>query len=430
MHHQPSTRRRGALLMGGLVSAAALLAAVVPATAQSPTREIEYSIWGDPAELTSQIALVDGFMAAHPDIHVKVTVSDWDAYWDKLQTGLAGGDAPDVFAMDGPLFPDYQSRGVLLDLAPYIARDGFDLTALADAGVAHFTTPDGQFGLPRDLNVVALYYNKAMFDAAGIAYPDDTWTWQTLVDVGKQLTKDTNGDGQTDQWGFYTETTDMENYWSSLVWQNGGDIISPDHTQTLLGSDQAVGGIQRLQDLIYTDKIMPTPDLFVQIGDAFEQGQAAMESNGSWLVPTHLAAGIDLGIAPLPAGPAGQATSINPTGVVVANTTKEPDAAWEFVKYLVGPEAQTQLMQLKAAVPVDKSVLAGAYSTAFPGSDVFAKSIEYAHLKPSFRGYNEWTTALQQELDNNVFNTPAKTVREAIDSVLPELDGILAAQAQ
>ena len=129
-----------------------------------------------------------------------------------------------------------------------------------------------------------------------------------------------------------------------------------------------MAGIQHLQDLIYTDKIMPTPDLFVQTGDAFEQGQAAMEANGSWLVPTHLAAGIDLGIAPLPAGPAGHATSINPTGVVVAKTTNEPDAAWEFVKYLVGPEAQTQLMQLKTAVPVDKSVLAGAYATAFPGS--------------------------------------------------------------
>ncbi len=430
MNHQPSTRRRGALLMGALLSAAALPAAVAPATAQTPTHEIEYSIWGDSSELANQIKLVDTFNAAHPDIHVSVSVSDWTAYWDKLQTGLAGGDAPDVFAMDGPLFPDYQSRDVLLDLAPYIARDSFDLTTLADAGVAHFTTSDGQFGLPRDLNVVALYYNKAMFDAAGIAYPDDTWTWDTLIDVGKQLTKDTNGDGQPDQWGFYTETTDMENYWSSLVWQNGGEIISPDHSQTLLGSDQAVGGIQQLQDLIYTHKIMPTPDLFVQTGDAFEQGQAAMEANGSWLVPTHLAAGIDLGIAKLPAGPAGHATSVNPTGVVVAKSTGEPDAAWEFVKYLVGPEAQTQLMQLKAAVPVDKSVLAGAYATAFPGSDVFAASLADAHLKPSFRGYDEWTTALQAELDNNVFNTPAKTVRQAIDDVLPELDGILAKQEQ
>jgi multiple sugar transport system substrate-binding protein len=429
MSHQVPTRSRRAIALGTMVSAAMLLAGM-PATAQSPTHEIEYSIWGDPAELASQQALVDTFMTEHPDIKVKVTVSDWNDYWDKLQVGLAGGNAPDVFAMDGPLFPDYQSRGVLLDLAPYIARDHFDLTALADPAVAHFTTPEGQFGLPRDLNVVALYYNKAMFDAANLAYPDDTWTWDKLIEVGKQLTLDTNGDGQTDQWGFYTETTDMENYWSSLVWQNGGEIISPDHTKTLLGSDQAVGGIQQLQDLIYTHKIMPTPDLFVQTGDAFEQGQAAMEANGSWLVPTHLAAGIDLGIAPLPAGPAGHATSINPTGAVVAASTKEPDAAWEFVKYLVGPEAQTQLMQLKAAVPVDKSVLAGAYTTAFPGSEVFAASIADAHLKPSFRGYDEWTTALQAELDTNVFNAPNKTVREAIDSVLPDLDQILATQAQ
>ena len=95
----------------------------------------------------------------------------------------------------------------------------------------------------------------------------------------------------------------------------------------------------------------------------------------------------------------------------------------------MGPEAQTQLMQLKAAVPVDKSVLAGAYSTAFPGSDVFASSIDFAHLKPSFRGYTEWSTRLQEEIDANMFNSPNKTAREAIDSVLPELDGILAQNA-
>lgn len=428
MRQSPGARRVRTAAAAILGVALAGSVAIAPTAAQ--TAEIEYAIWGDPAELTNQIALVDAFMAAHPEIKVNVTVSDWDAYWDKLQTGLAGGAAPDVFAMDGPLFPDYQSRGVLLDLQPYIERDAFDLTALADAGVAHFTTADGQYGLPRDLNVVALYYNKALFDAAGIPYPDDTWDWAKLVEVGTQLTVDADGNGLPEQWGFYTETTDMENYWSSLVWQAGGDIVSEDRTQTLLGSDEAVLGLQQLQDLIYTHKIMPTPDLFVETGDAFEQGLAAMESNGSWLVPTHLAAGIDLGIAHLPAGPAGKATSINPTGLVVAGSTKAPDAAWEFVKYIVGPEAQTQLMQLKAAVPVDKSVLAGAYSTAFPGSDVFASSIEFAHLKPSFRGYTEWSTMLQEEIDANMFNAPNKTAREAIDSVLPDLDAILAANAQ
>jgi multiple sugar transport system substrate-binding protein len=393
-----------------------------------PEATITYSIWGDPSEIKSQQAVVDAFHAVSPKITVKVTVSDWDTYWDKLQTGIAGGDAPDVFAMDGPLFPDYQSRGVLLDLKPYIDKSGYDLGQLADQAVGDFTTETGQFGLPRDLNVIALFYNKAMFDAAGVAYPDDTWDWAKLVENAKKLTKDTNGDGKPDQWGFYTETSDMENYWSSLVWQNGGDIISPDKKTTLLGTDQAIGGLQFLQDLIWKEKVMPEPALFAETGDAFEQGKAAMEANGSWLVPTHLAAGIQLGIAPLPKGPAGQATSINPTGAVVFKGSKSPDAAWEFVKYLASPAAQTKLMELKASLPANKEVLAGPYGQSFDGAKVLADAIGYARIKPSFRGYNDFTTALQTELDENVYNAPNKTAKEAIDAVLPALNEILAKQ--
>ena len=394
-----------------------------------PEVTITYAIWGDPAELKSQQAVVDSFHAANPKITVDVSVSDWDAYWDKVQTGLAGGAAPDVFAMDGPLFPDYQSRGVLLDLKPYIDRDGYDLTQLADQGVADFTTADGgQYGLPRDLNTVVLYYNKAMFDAAGIAYPDDSWDWAKLVEAGKKLTKDVDGNGTVDQWGFYTETTDMENYWSSLVWQNGGEIMNADNTKTLLGTPEAAGGIQFLQDLIYKEKVMAEPALFAETGDAFEQGKAAMESNGSWLVPTHTAAGFDFGIAPLPKGPAGRYTSVNPTGAVVYQATKAPDASWEFVKYLASPAAQEQLMQLHASIPVSKEVLAGPYPSSFEGAQVLADSLAYAKLKPSFVGYNEFTTLLQGELDVNVFNAPNKTAAAALADIVPQLDAMLAAR--
>jgi len=396
-----------------------------------PEVTISYSIWGDPAELKSQQAIVDAFHAANPKITVKVEVSDWDPYFDKLQTGLAGGAAPDVFAMDGPLFPDYQSRGVLLDLKPYIDRDGYDLTQLADQGVADFTTADGgQYGLPRDLNTVVLYYNKTMFDAAGLAYPDEAWDWAKFVEVAKQLTKDENGDGTTDQWGFYTETTDMENFWSSLVWQSGGDLLNADKTATLLGTPEAAAGIQFLQDLIWKEKVMPDPALFAETGDAFEQGKAAMEANGSWLVPTHTAAGAELGyafgIAPLPKGPAGRFTSVNPTGAVVYQGTKAPDAAWEFAKYLASPAAQEQLMKLKASLPISKEVLAGPYATSFEGAQVLADSLAYAKLKPSFAGYNEFTTILQGELDTNVFNEPKKTAAEALADVVPKLEAFLA----
>jgi multiple sugar transport system substrate-binding protein len=403
-------------------------AAATPVAYSGPAAKIEYSIWCDPTELKNQQAIVDAFHTLEPKITVKVTVSDWDTYWDKLQTGLAGGAAPDVFAMDGPLFPDYASRDVLLDLTPYIGAEGYPLTALNELAVKDFTIDGKQMGLPRDLNVIALFYNKDLFDKANVPYPDDTWDWDKLVAVGKQLTLDTNKDGKPDQWGLYTETTDMENYWSSLVWQNGGDILAPDGKSIVLDQPAGSGGIQFLQDLIWKDKVVPDPALFAETGDAFEQGKAAMEVNGSWLVATDEAAGLKFGSAPLPKGPAGRVTSVNPTGAVISKSSKSPDAAWAFVKYLASPAAQQKIMALKASLPVNTEVLTGPFATSFDGARVLADALGYAHLKPSFKGYNEFTTALQAELDAHVFQAADETAAEAIAKVKDQLNGILASQ--
>ena len=234
---------------------------------------------------------------------------------------------------------------------------------------------------------------------------------------GKQLTLDADGDGQPEQWGFYTETTDMENYWSSLVWQNGGDIVSEDRTQTAARLRRGRRWLQFLQDLIYTHKIMPTPDC---------SRSSVTRSSRAWRPWSRTARGWCRRTSPpastwasrrcRPVRPARPPAS-TPRASSSPASTDNPDAAWEFVKYLVGPEAQTQLMQLKAAVPVDKSVLAGSYSDAFPGSRRVRRdrSSTPTSSRPS-AGYNEWTTMLQEELDANVFNAPNKTAREAIDT--------------
>ena len=404
-------------------SAAPSASAAACGAYSGPAATISYAIWGDTTELANQQKIVDAFTAMNPTIKVKVTVADWETYWDKLQTALAGGNAPDVFLMDGPLFPDYQTRDQLLDLTPLIARDGFDTSALADLAVKDFAGADGhQYGLPRDMSTVGLYYNKTMFDAAGLAYPDATWDWNKLVDAATKLTK-TSG-STTTQWGFYTETSDMENYWSSLVWQAGGDILSADKKSVVVDTDQAAAGIQFLQDLIYKYKVMAQP-VAGGTGDAFENGQAAMEANGSWLVPTHLAAGIDFGVAPLPKGPAGQATSVNPSGVVIYKGTKSPDAAWQFVKCYTGPEMQAKIAELKASMPANKAVLAGQYATSFDGGKTFADALAYAHLKPSFVGYNEFSSTLQEELDTKVFNDKQLSAKAALDEVTPKLQQLL-----
>ena len=422
---QPSAVASAPVASGASVapSASAASAAACGSYAGAPAN-ITFAMWGDTTELANQQKIVDAFQALNPNITVKVTVADWDSYWPKLQTDLAGGNAPDVFLMDGPLFPDYQTRDVLLDLNPLIARDGFDIGQLVDLAVQDFTAPDGHlYGLPRDLNTIALFYNKAMFDAAGIPYPDATWDWAKLTEVAKQLTK-TSGT-TTSQWGFYTETSDMENLWSSLVWQAGGDILSPDKSSVVIDTDQAAQGIQFLQDLIYKDKVMPQP-VAGGTGDAFENGQAAMEANGSWLVPTHEAAGLDFGVAPLPKGPAGQATSVNPSGVVVSKASKSPDAAWEFVKCYTGPQLQAMIASLKASMPANKQVLTDQYATSFDGGKTFADALAYAHLKPSFKGYDEFNSTLQDELDTKVFNNNGLTAKAALDEVTPKLQQLLA----
>jgi multiple sugar transport system substrate-binding protein len=415
---------------GPTATSAAPSVAATTAAYNGPPATIEYAIWGDPAEITNQRAIVKGFTDANPTIKVNVTVSDWDAYWTLVETGIAGDAAPDVFAMDGPIGPDYQTRNVLMDLSPLIAAESYDMTQLDANAVRQFTTRDGKvFGLPRDLNVIALFYNKTMFDAASIPYPDATWDWDKLVSVAKQLTLDKNGDKKVDQWGLYTETTDMENAWASFVWQAGGDVLTADGKKSALDKPESAAGIQFLSDLIWKYKVVPDPALFAETGDAFEQGVAAMEINGSWLVPTHEAApGVKLGIAPLPKGPAGQATSVNATGAVIYKKTKSPEAAWALVKYLASPAAQEKIMALKASVPANASILATTYAAAFDGAKVFADSLAFAHLKPSFVGYNEFTTILQTELDENVFNAPNKTAAAAIASVNDQLNDILAKQ--
>lgn len=401
-------------------------AAVACGNYTGPAATIQYSFWGDTSELKSQQTIIDAFMAIEPKIKVTVTVADWTTYWDKLQTGLAGGAAPDVFLMDGTLVPDYQTRGQLLDLTPFITKDAFDLTQLNDLAVKDFTAADGHmYGMPKDINTVALYYNKKLFDAAGVPYPDATWDWAKLAAVAQTMTK-TSG-GNTSQWGLYTEVTDMENFWSELVWQNGGNILSPDNKTVLLDSAQVAGGIQFLQDLIYKYKVLEQPSPTAGSGDLFDSGQAAMAAEGSWLVPTYTTDGIDFGVAPLPKGPAGLATSIDPTGLVVYKGTKSPDAAWEFAKCSASLVMQQKDAGLKASMPANKAVLGQTYATSFDGAQTFVDSLGYAHLKPSFRGYNEFTTALQSELEANVFNDNKKTAKQALDDVTPQLVKILAA---
>lgn len=359
--------------------------------------EISMMMWGDPAELDVWNQIVADFHQANPNITVKVDVSDWDSYWTKVKTLLSAGTPPDVFAMDAPLYLDYQTRGVLLNLQPYIDKNPDMLKGVYPQTLQAYKTPDGLYGLPRDFQTIVLFYNKDMFDAASVAYPTADWTYDDLRTAAKQLTK-VDADGKTTQFGIYSDLWDMELIWSEAIWANGGDVINADHTKTLIGEPQALPAWQLFHDMMFVDKSWPDTNTASQYGDdPFLAGVAAMTTIGHWAVPGYSEAGFNWDVAPMPKGPAGQATSVNSAGFVVAKDSKHPDAAFEFLKYVLSEPAQTRLAQLGFACPVLESV---AESDAFLKQStqidqkVFLDSLAFAHMKPVFKGYDEWSSAI------------------------------------
>ena len=415
------------LLTGLLLLLLVLLTSGIIRAQDSKT--ITYMMWGSPEELAVWQTIVDEFQALHPDIVVNVDVSDWTSYWDKLRTLYAGGTPPDVFAMDAPLYPDWQSRDVLLNLQPYLDQDPTFLDGFYPVTLEAYKRDDGYYGLPRDFQTITLFYNKDMFDAAGVDYPTDKWTLDDLRTAAKSLTKDSDGDGVTDQWGFATDLYDMELFWSEAIWEYGGEIISPDYTKTLLGEGKAVDAWNFIADMALTDKSIPDPDQSSQFGgDPFAAGVAAMTTIGHWVVPQYSQLGFKWDVAPMPSGPEGRVTSINSAGFVVAKDSKNPDAAWEFVKYATGQSGQTRLAELGFAIPVLQSVAESPIyleqKTAPIDHKVFLDALEYARVKPSFRGYEEWSTVVGDGLYNVWIGDAA--ISDALAELVPAADEILA----
>jgi multiple sugar transport system substrate-binding protein len=371
--------------------------------------------------------IVADFHTANPNITVNVDVSDWDSYWTKLKTLLSAGTPPDVFAMDAPLYLDYQSRGVLLNLQPYLDKNPDMLKGVYPQTLEAYKTPDGMYGLPRDFQTIALFYNKDMFDAAGIAYPTADWTYVDLRNAAKQLTI-TDSDGKVTQFGIYSDLWDMELIWSEAIWAYGGDIINADHTKTLVGEPQALQAWQLFHDMMFVDKSWPTTTTASEYGDdPFLAGVAAMTTIGHWAVPGYSEVSFKWDVAPMPKGPAGQATSVNSAGFVIGKASKNPDAAFEFLKYVLSEPAQTRLAELGFACPVLESV---AQSDAFLKQStpidhkVFLDSLAFAHMKPVFKGYDEWSSAIGDGMAD-VWTGDAELV-PTLDAAVKAADEVLA----
>jgi multiple sugar transport system substrate-binding protein len=191
-----------------------------PAAASEATT-ITWAFWGSPEEAASHKIVADAFMAEHPEIQVELWNQPWDDYFTKIQALWASGDTkviPDV-AFLWPT-PRYAAEGVLENLDPFIAAAGYDLEDYWPGLLESAKFEGSVYGFPRDIEVNVIYYNKDMFDAAGVAYPSDDWTWDDFLAAAEALTqKDANG--MTTVYALAAEG----GKWGKWVNQNGGAIL-------------------------------------------------------------------------------------------------------------------------------------------------------------------------------------------------------------
>lgn len=324
--------------------------------------ELTFMFRGNPEELKAYQATVKRFEEANKDVKVTMVQTAPDQYDTKLKSAIAGRKIPDVFFYNPAQVKAYVNSGVLLDITEAVENsEDVKLDDIWEKGVDKYrfdgkTLGEGAiYGLPKDLGPFALGYNKTMFEDAGIPLPDKDkpYTWDEFVDVAKQLTKDTNGDGKMDQYG-----TGFNVNWAlqPFVWSNGADWINEDGTKVTIDDPKFIEALQFFVDQQLKHGITPSIGE-TQTLDTYQRwlkGQLAFFPVGPWdMAAFKEQLKFEYDLLPWPAGSTGKASGwVGSLGIGVGSTTKHKEEAAELAMYLsADQEGQQALVDAQVQLP-------------------------------------------------------------------------------
>lgn len=317
---------------------------------------ITYAQWGTADETATAQETAARFNASQDRIEVEILQIPWENYITKLNTMAAAGELPDTAIMNEAGVLQWAQEGMLADISGmYGEGESKPLDSLAfrynGQTVAYSTANE----------ILLLYYNKDMFDAAGIAYPpsvaEEAWTWDEFVETAKKLTLDKDGKTPNDE-GFDPENIVqygclVENLtWQLEVWtlSNGGGFYSPDGSEVILGNPESAEAIQKVADLYLVDHVAPLSTGMTDdsIQRSIISGTCAMGTGGAWNVGTCLASardeGLNYGVAVLPYMQE-QVTICTGGPNVVFNQSKHPEEAMEWLKWYAQEENSWALIE-------------------------------------------------------------------------------------
>ncbi|XBH21550.1 ABC transporter substrate-binding protein [Jonesiaceae bacterium BS-20] len=305
---------------------------------------IKLSFWHGYTEADGKVldGIVADFNASQDRITIETTTKTWAVIGDTLLPALSANDGPDIVAMPAENLPVYASKGAFQDLDSFYGDAKIQGASINEHAVAMGQVDGKHYGLPTGFVPLSVIYNKTLFADAGIAeFPT---TWDEWLEVSKQLTVDTNGDGTPEQFGLVLpdHATVGNGVWASLFYGNGGTITQDG--QAVVNSDQNKETLKLWADAVINDKISPTGVDGVGADKLFSSGKAAMEIGGPWMSYVAQENNIDYAIAAVPAGPETAAASA--IGISAAITAHAGDdqkaAALEFFEYFYSKDVATQ----------------------------------------------------------------------------------------
>ena len=359
--------------------------------------KLTVAIW-DNGQQPGLQKILDEFTAS-TGIQTQLQVIEWNSYWTLLEAGASGGDMPDVFWMHSNEAVRYMSNGILLDITDKVnASETLELDKFPE-DLKNMYTYDGKiYALPKDMDTVAIWYNKDMFDEAGIPYPDGSWTWDEFYDIAKQLTKE---DGS--QFGFCANPSNEQDTWMNTVYTLGGCVLNAEG-KSGFDDPKTVAAMEFVDKLV--KETMPPASTMSETGTdvLFGSGKVAMISQGSWMVAAfkdneYIAQHAD--VARLPKDPeTGRSISLyNGLGWSASAGTKNPEGAYKLIEWFASKDMQ----QKQAELGVTMSAYAGVSDGWVNNTDLFnlqpyLDAMDDVVFRPATKSTLAWWNPMVEEL--------------------------------
>ena len=350
--------------------------------------EISITIWDNNQRAGLQ-EIVDDW-SAESGVKATIQVVDWNDYWTLLEAGASGGELPDVFWMHSNQAQKYMENDMLLDLTDRIAASNKIKLDDYYEGITSLYSYNGkQYAVPKDIDTIALWYNKTMFDECGVPYPDDTWTWDDFADAAAKLTTE-------EHWGYAIAPGNNQDSFYNVIYSMGGYVISDDKKTSGYDDPNTIKAMEFVTDLVHKGYCPDLATISETGADAlFQAGKVAMVTQGSWMLAafkdneyTH--DNCDVAVLPYTNTPDDRVSIYNGLGWAASANTKNPDAAWSLIEYLGTKEAQIKQAELGVTMAAYKGV-----------SDEWVNSVDCFNLdghmqmlnaKLVFRPYSKYTT--------------------------------------